>query len=77
MSESSSAGGRGVSFPGDGPVRRDDVGPSSPTRRLRCPCGEYLEAQDDDDLVAQTQAHLAATHPDLEYTEEEILFLAY
>jgi hypothetical protein len=32
---------------------------------------------DDDDLVAQTQAHLVATHPGLEYTRDEILFLAY
>ena len=46
-------------------------------RRLSCPCGEYLEGADEDDLVAKAQAHLAAAHPDLEYSRDEILFLAY
>lgn len=62
---------------GDGPVDGAGVGRASPTRRLRCPCGEYVEAVDDDDLVAQTKEHLVATHPGLEYTRDEILFLAY
>ncbi len=47
--------------------------------RLRCPCGELLEADDEDDLVAKANAHLAAEHPDLAgaYTRDDILFMAY
>jgi len=45
--------------------------------RLRCPCGEFITGTDEDDLVAKTQAHLAAAHPDHDYSRDEILFLAY
>jgi hypothetical protein len=47
--------------------------------RLQCPCGETLEADDEDTLVARAQEHLAAEHPELagKYTREDILFLAY
>ncbi|EXG82883.1 hypothetical protein [Cryptosporangium arvum] len=45
--------------------------------KLSCPCGEWIEGVDEDDLVARTQAHLAAAHPDLDYSRDEILFLAY
>jgi hypothetical protein len=61
----------------DGSGSREPVDGSRPPRRLRCPCGEYLEAKDDDDLVERAQAHLAATHPGFDYTRDEILFLAY
>ncbi|TQS43087.1 DUF1059 domain-containing protein [Cryptosporangium phraense] len=46
-------------------------------RQLTCPCGEHLVGEDEDDLVAKAQAHLAAEHPDHEYSRDEILFLAY
>lgn len=46
-------------------------------RRLTCPCGAYIEGEDEDDLVQKVQAHLAEKHPGHEYSREEILFLAY
>jgi hypothetical protein len=45
--------------------------------RLNCPCGEHITGTDEDDLVAKTQAHLAAEHPGHDYTRDEILFIAY
>ncbi|MEV0062072.1 DUF1059 domain-containing protein [Nocardia sp. NPDC050718] len=45
--------------------------------RLNCPCGTQINADNEDDLVTQTQAHLAANHPDHDYTRDEILFIAY
>ena len=45
--------------------------------RLSCPCGEYIEGKDEDDLVEKAQAHLAEKHPGHEYSREEILFIAY
>ncbi|MFE6922254.1 DUF1059 domain-containing protein [Nocardia sp. NPDC057663] len=45
--------------------------------RLNCPCGAHINGVDEDDLVTQTQAHLAANHPDHDYTRDEILFIAY
>jgi hypothetical protein len=44
---------------------------------LQCPCGELIEGKDEDDLVAKAQAHLAEKHPDLDYSREQILFIAY
>lgn len=44
--------------------------------RLTCPCGETIRAQDEDELVELTQAHLAAEHPGMEYGRDEILFIA-
>lgn len=44
--------------------------------RLTCPCGTAIVAQDEDDLVAQTQEHLAAEHPGMEYDRDQILFIA-
>jgi hypothetical protein len=46
-------------------------------RHLSCPCGEFIEGEDEDDLVEKVQAHLAEKHPDHQYSREEILFLAY
>lgn len=45
--------------------------------RLNCPCGEYIKASDEDELVMRTQRHLAENHPSHDYTREEILFIAY
>ncbi|MBX6390734.1 MAG: DUF1059 domain-containing protein [Frankia sp.] len=44
---------------------------------LDCPCGTRIIGVDEDDLVEKAQAHLAEKHPDLEYSREEILFVAY
>lgn len=46
-------------------------------RRLRCPCGELLEADGDTALIERARAHLAAAHPGREYADDEILFLAF
>jgi hypothetical protein len=45
--------------------------------RLSCPCGELIEGNDEDDLVEKVQAHLSSSHPDHQYSREEILFMAY
>ena len=45
--------------------------------QLRCPCGEYLRADTEDELVELTQKHLAEVHPGMDYSRDEILFLAY
>lgn len=46
------------------------------TKLLDCPCGERLVGADDDAIVAIAEAHLAAAHPGLDYTREEILAIA-
>jgi hypothetical protein len=48
-------------------------------KRLQCPCGELLVAEDEDALVVKAEEHLAQEHPDLAdvYTRENILFMAY
>lgn len=43
---------------------------------LRCPCGELIKGTDEDDLVEQAKKHLAEAHPGMEYSREEILFMA-
>jgi len=45
--------------------------------KLDCPCGERITGSDEDELVANVQAHLAAEHPDHQYTREEILMVAH
>jgi hypothetical protein len=44
---------------------------------LDCPCGTRIVGEDEDDLVEKTQAHLAEKHPGLEYSRDEILFIAF
>jgi len=44
---------------------------------LRCPCGEFIQGTDEDDLVEKTQAHLAESHPDHKYDRDQILFMAF
>lgn len=46
-------------------------------RNITCPCGEQITGQDEDDLVAKTQAHLKEKHPGHDYSRDEILFMAY
>jgi hypothetical protein len=45
--------------------------------KLNCPCGEFIEGKDEDDLVEKVQAHLREKHPGREYEREQILFMAY
>jgi predicted small metal-binding protein len=44
--------------------------------KLECPCGVLITGKDEDELVANVRAHLAAEHPGHDYTREEILFIA-
>lgn len=44
--------------------------------RLNCPCGEYITGTDEDELVANAQAHLSTEHPGREYDRDAILFMA-
>jgi hypothetical protein len=49
-----------------------------PKTRLRCPCGELIEAATEDELVQKANEHLANAHPGHgSYTRDEILFMAY
>jgi hypothetical protein len=47
-------------------------------KRVNCLCGKIFEADDDDELWAKAQVHLAADHPDLvgKVTREDILATA-
>ena len=46
---------------------------------VHCPCGKDFEAQTDDSLVEQVEAHIAADHPELvgHYSREQILSKAH
>jgi predicted small metal-binding protein len=46
--------------------------------KVNCPCGATVEAESEDELVEQVQAHVASDHPDLvdTYTREKILEIA-
>lgn len=44
--------------------------------RLECPCGERIVGDDEDDLVAKAQQHLAEQHPGRDYDRDMILFMA-
>jgi len=46
-------------------------------RNLSCPCGEAIQGEDETELVKLTREHLRVQHPGMEYTDEEILFIAY
>jgi predicted small metal-binding protein len=43
---------------------------------LDCPCGVRIEGKDEDELVLKVQEHLKEKHPNLEYSRDEILFVA-
>ena len=43
---------------------------------LRCPCGECLQGDSEDEIVAVSFAHLGERHPNLAYEREHILFMA-
>ena len=54
----------------------DDT-PRRQKRTLDCPCGVRLKGVDENDLVAQAQQHLKEKHPGMEYSRDEILFIAF
>lgn len=43
---------------------------------MTCPCGTFIEAEDEDALVEAVQAHLAEKHPGREYSRDQILFMS-
>jgi hypothetical protein len=45
---------------------------------VNCPCGETLTAENDDDLVAQAEAHVREKHPEMvsQMSREKILSMA-
>ncbi|WP_408016170.1 DUF1059 domain-containing protein [Rhodococcus artemisiae] len=45
--------------------------------RLNCPCGTAIAGADEDDLVEKTRSHLTESHPGMNYSRDEILFIAY
>jgi hypothetical protein len=48
---------------------------TSGIKRITCVCGEVLEGENDDELWAKAEAHVAAVHPDLvgKVSREDIL----
>ncbi|OZE93559.1 DUF1059 domain-containing protein [Rhodococcus sp. 14-2686-1-2] len=45
--------------------------------RLICPCGTAIKAENEDELVEKTHTHLREKHPGMDYSRDEILFIAY
>jgi hypothetical protein len=47
-------------------------------KAVDCPCGKTIEGEDDDQIVANVQAHIDEDHPDLvgKYSRENILEMA-
>jgi predicted small metal-binding protein len=47
-------------------------------KQINCPCGETVHGEDDDELVANTEAHIRDKHPDMVGTmsREQILGMA-
>lgn len=45
--------------------------------KLTCPCGTRITGANEDDLVHKVQTHLAEVQSGMEYSRDEILFVAY
>lgn len=45
---------------------------------VNCECGQTVRAEDEDDLVAKVQAHVASDHPELvgKLTREDIVAMS-
>ncbi len=41
-------------------------------RALDCFCGEYLEGDDNEELLNWAQVHVERQHPDMQLTDEQI-----
>lgn len=46
---------------------------------VHCPCGTDVEAESEDELVTNVEAHVASDHPELvgKYSREQILEMAH
>ncbi len=47
-------------------------------KRIDCECGEVVKANDDDELLAKVEAHVADSHPELvgKMTRDDVLGMA-
>ena len=45
-------------------------------RALDCFCGEYLEGDNDEELLNWTRAHMQRKHSDIELTDEQVRKIA-
>ncbi len=41
-------------------------------RALECFCGEYLEGDNDEELLNWTKAHIERQHPDMQLTDGQV-----
>jgi len=41
-------------------------------RALDCFCGEYVEGDNDEELLNWTKAHIGRQHPDMQLTDEQV-----
>ena len=48
------------------------------SKLINCECGEVVRADTDDDLVAQVEAHVSSSHPELvgKLGREDVLAMA-
>ena len=46
---------------------------------IHCPCGEDVQAEDDDALVENVEEHIQDKHPDMvgKYSRDQILSMAH
>jgi predicted small metal-binding protein len=46
---------------------------------VHCPCGKDVEGRDDDELVANVEAHVREDHPEMagQYSREQIIGMAH
>lgn len=61
-------------------MSENNQSPPIPKRQkkvLDCPCGTRIMGETEDDLVEKAQQHLKDRHPGLEYSRDEILFMAF
>jgi hypothetical protein len=51
----------------------------APMKAVHCPCGEVVEAETDDELVAGVEQHVQDKHPEMvgQYSREQILSMAH
>jgi predicted small metal-binding protein len=41
-------------------------------RAIDCPCGHYIEAPDDEELIRLAREHIEMDHPEMERPDEQI-----
>lgn len=69
----------GIAAPTSTPKQTTEQQAAASRYRLRCPCGELIGGQSEDELVQNARTHLASSHPQLanSYGREQILSLAF